>query len=281
MADDSLPPYDAVISFVLYHTDPTEIRQAVDQVLSSPGRLHTVLVDNSTPPLDLRAFADDRVTILQPGVNLGYGAGHNLALRRFAGRTRYHFVLNTDLTFGSDAIPKLLCFMDAHSGVGITMPLVRYPDGRLQHLCRLLPRPVDVFARAFLPRSGWTKKLTARYESHGWTYDQPFDFPFLSGCFMVLRPEVLAEVGGFDERFFLFAEDLDLSRRFHRVSETRLCPTVEVRHEYRTRAERNWKRQMLLMRSLAAYFNKYGWIFDSERESMNRRALAQICPKGD
>lgn len=271
-----MPQYDAVVSFVLYQTPHPEIRAAVDQVLSSPGRHHVVLVDNSVPGLDLSDYRDPRITILQPGANIGYGAGHNLALRRFEGQARYHFVLNTDLTFAPSAIAEMIAFMDAHPDAGLAMPLVRYPDGALQHLCRILPRPIDIFGRAFFPGQSWSQALTRRYESHDWAYDAPLSFPFLSGCFMVLRPEALAKAGLFDERFFLFAEDLDLSRRLHRISQTLLCPTVTVRHEYRTKTERSWARKRYLIRSFATYFNKYGWIIDRERTAMNRRALRQV-----
>jgi GT2 family glycosyltransferase len=264
------------VSFVLYRTEGAEIRTAVDQVLDTPGRHHVVLVDNSVPGLDLGAYRDPRITIIRPGANIGYGAGHNLALRRFEGRVRYHFVLNTDLTFGPSAIAEMIAFMDAHPEAGLAMPLVRYPDGALQHLCRILPRPIDIFGRAFFSRQGWTQSLTRRYESHDWAYDAPLSFPFLSGCFMVLRPETLAQSGLFDERFFLFAEDLDLSRRLHRISQTLLCPNVTVRHEYRTKSEGSWARKRYLIRSFVSYFNKYGWIVDRERESMNRRALQQV-----
>lgn len=269
-------PYDAVVSFVLYRTPPAEIAAAVAQVLASPGRHHVVLVDNSVPPLDLDRFASPDVTIIRAGGNIGYGPGHNLALRRFAGQARYHFVLNSDLAFGPQAIPDLIAFMDANPGVGLAMPLVRYPDGRLQHLCRILPRPVDVLARAALPGHRWTRALNRRYEARDWAYDEALSFPFLSGCFMVLRPQVLEQVGLFDERFFLFAEDLDLSRRIHRVADTVLCPNVSVVHEYRTQTARSWARLAYQLRSFAQYFNKYGWLRDSERTAMNRRALDRV-----
>lgn len=268
--------FDAVVSFVLYRTDPVEIRAAIDQVLASPGENHVVLIDNSVPPLDLRAFVSSDVTILQAGANIGYGSGHNLALRRFAGQARYHLVLNTDLQFGPEVIPGLIAFMDARPRVGLAMPQVRYPNGELQHLCRILPRPIDIFARGLLPNHRWTNALTRRYEAHGWGYDEALSFPFLSGCFMILRPEAIAQAGLFDERFFMFAEDLDLSRRLHRISDTMLCPTVSIVHEYRTKTASSWRRKGYLARSFVRYFNKYGWFFDRERTDMNRRALARI-----
>jgi GT2 family glycosyltransferase len=271
-----VPRFDAVVSFVLYRTAVAEIRAAIDQVLASVGNYHVVLVDNSVPPLDLTPFASSDVTVIQAGANIGYGSGHNLALRRFANAAAYHLVLNTDLEFGPDVIPGLIAFMDARPGTGLAMPQVRYPNGDLQHLCRILPRPVDIFARGLLPDHRWTRALTRRYEAHDWSYDEALSFPFLSGCFMILRPQALDRVGLFDERFFMFAEDLDLSRRLHRISETMLCPSVSIVHEYRTKTASNWRRKLYLVRSFIRYFNKYGWFFDRERTAMNRRALDRV-----
>ena len=271
-----MPNFDAVVSFVLYRTSFDEIRSAVDQVLCSEGNHHVVLIDNTEPALDLDAFIDPRVTIIRAPGNIGYGAGHNLALRRFVGQARYHFVLNTDLTFAPDAIVGMIAFMDANADVGLAMPRVHYPGGDLQHLCRILPRPIDIIGRAFFSRQRWSQALTRRYEAHDWAYDEALSFPFLSGCFMVLRPQTLAQVGLFDERFFLFAEDLDLSRRLHRVSKTALCPDVSIAHEYRTKSRREWRRKVYLIRSFITYFNKYGWIIDPERKAMNGQAIDRV-----
>lgn len=268
---------EAIVSFVLYNTDPDEVRAAVRQVRDSDGTYPIVLIDNSSAPLDLTEFVADGVTIVRPGRNIGYGAGHNLALSTTLDDARYHFVLNTDITFAPTVLPALVRFMDARPDVGLAMPVVRYPDQSPQYLCRLLPRPVDVFARAFLPGRGWTKALTRRYEVRDWSYDEALSFPFLSGCFMTLRSAMLKEAGLFDERFFLFAEDLDLSRRLHRISQTVLCPTVSVTHEYRTQTSASLRRKWLLIRSFIKYFNKYGWFWDRERAAMNRNAQDRVA----
>jgi GT2 family glycosyltransferase len=268
--------YDALVSFVLYNTATAEIEAAVRQVFASPGRFHVALIDNSSVALDLDAISSPEVTVMRPGRNIGYGAGHNLALRQFSGVAPYHFVLNTDVEFGPDVIPGLIRFMADNPRVGMAMPLVKYPNGDIQHLCRLLPRPIDILGRAFFANWRWAQTLTRRYEAHSWPYDQPISFPFLSGCFMAIRAEALGIVGLFDERFFLFAEDLDLSRRFHRTWETTLCPRVSIVHAYRTKTVRSWTRKVHLIRSFVKYFNKYGWVFDRERAAVNQRVLNEL-----
>ena len=106
----------------------------------------------------------DRLTVLRPGRNLGYGAAHNLAFKLSEGG-RYHAVLNTDLVYGPDVFPRLLEFMDAHNEVGLSMPRVIYPDGSIQHLCRLLPHPLDIFGGDFCRTPNGLKSATIAMNS--------------------------------------------------------------------------------------------------------------------
>lgn len=262
------------VSFVLYDTPAAEVARAIDQVRASAPEARIVLVDNSPQPNPVPPTHRDCVTLIRPGRNMGYGAGHNLAFPLSAA-DRYHAVLNTDLTYGDDVFPALIAFMDAHPDVGLTMPRVCYPDGSIQHLCRLLPHPLDVFGRGFLAGSRWTKARNDRYEFRDWSYANVAEFPFLSGCFMMLRRSVLAEVGGFDERFFMYGEDADLSRRITQRHRTMYVPFTMVQHEYRSQGG-GYRRLISKIVNLSRYFNKWGWWFDGEREALNAKTVAAI-----
>lgn len=272
--------WTVIASFVLYRTDTDEIIRAVDQVLRSEVDAHVILVDNSVPGQAIPDFDPADVTIVRPGGNLGYGGAHNRAFALSRGRSSYHLAMNTDVAYGAEVLPGLVAYMDAHPEAGLAMPKVYYPDGRLQHLCRLLPHPLDIFARGFMKNTAWAKKRDARYEFHDWPHDRPASFPFLSGCFMFLRQSVLEQVGGFDERFFMYGEDVDLSRRIHEVADTRFVPSVSVVHEYRTANGRDLRRFAIRVANLARYFNKWGWWFDRDRSKINRRTLERLGSEG-
>ena len=279
---NSLPEQlDVVVSFVLFGTGVDEVNRAVEQALDNQSNVYVVLVDNSVPPLNLPNYDAARVQLIRSGANLGYGRGHNLAIKWGQGRSRYHLVMNTDITYGKGVIDVLTTFMDARLDVGLTMPKVLYPDGSIQRLCRLLPSPADLLGRRFFAWTVWAKRRNRVYEFHDWNYDSVARFPFLSGCFMMMRRSVLETVGGFDERYFLYAEDLDLSRRMHGCSETLFIPDVEVVHEYRSEGGRGLMRLLYGMRSLSQYFAKWGWFFDAERDAINRRTVAALQYHGD
>ena len=273
-------PIDVWCSVVTYNTNPVEIERLAEIISHSRVRCALTIVDNSAnlPALDLPAnLTVERTT---PGCNIGYGRGHNIAIARSKGRCRYHLVMNSDIVFDANVLDSLVAFMDNRPTAGLAMPLVRFPDGSLQHLCRLLPNPLVLVGRRFFGWTQWAKTLNDRYELSNWSYDRIASFPFLSGCFMFMRRSVLDTVVGFDPRFFLYAEDLDLSRRIHGVSETLFYPDVAIIHEYRSLQKRSPAQWRYALASLTRYFNKWGWIFDVERDRINRRALSDLAAQG-
>lgn len=267
------PAVDVWCSVVAYNTPHDEIERLATTLARVPVKLALTIVDNSSNLPMLNLPENIWVEILRPGQNLGYGKAHNLAISQSRGRCRYHLVLNSDILFEPDVIVDLMRFMDNRQTAGLVMPMVRYPDGRVQHLCRLLPNPRVLIGRRFFGKMAWTQKLNRQYELHDWSYDEIANFPFLSGCFMFIRRDVLDQVVGFDPRYFLYAEDLDLSRRIHAVAETLFYPKVEITHEYRSLKRRSWRQWIYAITSLSQYFNKWGWLFDHERDLINARTV--------
>ena len=102
------------------------------------------------------------------------------------------------------------------------------------------------------------------------------EVPSLSGCFMFMRVDVLKEVGGFDERFFMYAEDLDLCRRIGEVSKTMYYPGVSIYHAYGKGSYKNRKLLKYHICSIVKYFNKLGWILDRKRTQINKACLERL-----
>ena len=265
---------DIVASVVLYNTDSDEILRAVRQFSEIPLRKHLIIIDNSPRSLGEEFENIDHTSYVFVGGNIGYGSGHNIAIRAARTKCRYHLIMNTDIWFDSNVVSELVSFLDDRPSAGLTMPKVMYPDGSLQHLCRLLPTPFDVLGRRFFPH--WTSASNDRYELRSWGYDEVLNVPFLSGCFMLVRSTILEKLGGFDERYFLYAEDLDLSRRIHAISETLFCPSVSIRHTYRKGTHKTLSGTWYAIVNFARYFQKWGWFFDKERRRINERCLGQI-----
>jgi GT2 family glycosyltransferase len=97
------------------------------------------------------------------------------------------------------------------------------------------------------------------------------EVPNLSGCFMLLRVEVLKIVGLFDEQFFMYLEDTDLSRRINMQFQTIYYPQVSIVHQYEKGSYKSLKLLKYHVVSAFRYFNKYGWFLDTVRTTINKR----------
>jgi GT2 family glycosyltransferase len=269
------------VSIVLFKNDQDLVRKAIYSCVNSVLINKIYLIDNSpTDILSCLASLDSRIEYIFNNANLGFGKAHNIALKRsIEENIPYHLVLNPDVYFKGWVLEELYNFMENNPDVGLVMPKVLYPDGTLQYLCKLLPTPLDLFGRRFLNFGPFKKIVEKRnevYELRFTGYDKIMEVPYLSGCFMFIRTSVLKKVGLFDERFFMYLEDTDLSRRIHRVAKTVYYPYVYIYHEYGKGSYKSLKLLYYHIKSAIKYFNKYGWFFDKEREEINRKTLEKL-----
>lgn len=268
------------VSLVIYNNSLSEISQVLRPLVQSESVRQITVVDNSPLPNEtlrstVESYGGEYIYI---GRNIGFGAGHNLALKKHLGKAKYQLVINPDITFESNVLNSLYCFMDQHPNVGLVMPRILYPDGSEQRLCKQLPSPLDLVARRFLGK--WGSSLLAsqraRYELRHLDMERIRQVPCLSGCFMFLRSSVLREIGFFDERYFMYMEDFDLCRRIGAEYRTVYYPKVYVTHCYGKGSYISPRLLIYHLQSGFRYFQKWGWIFDSERKELNKRtALLQ------
>jgi len=262
---------DLAVSVVLHRTPFEEYGPLVDVLLASPRVAAVYLVDHSPRPLPELPSRDPRVVQVHDASNPGFGAGHNRALRQSLGRHRYHAVVNPDIVLDPELLGRLAAFLDGRPEVGAVMPTIRDPEGRVANQGRLLPDPWDLFGRRWLPAL-WRRRRR-RYEVSLSPGEGPRNLPNLSGSFLVFRCEALEEVGLFDERFFLYCEDVDLVRRLHARYHTVVVPHLEAVHRHRRASYRSWRMTLVHCWSAIRYFTKWGWFHDPGRRLYNRRAL--------
>ena len=213
--------------------------------------------------------------------NNGYGGGHNVAIRlaREAG-SEYHLVVNPDVWFGPEVLPVMQAYMTTYKDVAQMMPQVRFPNGAPQRLAKLLPTPWNIISRMLLPN--YKSSHNNRYELTPTGLDKIVDAPYLSGCFMFLRMSAMEEVGDFDDKhFFMYAEDIDLTRRLHRKWRTLYFPKVVVFHKFNRASHRSLKLFFIHVWNIAKYFNRYGWLRDAERDRINKAVVTRYFSAPD
>ncbi|MBQ7631922.1 MAG: glycosyltransferase [Paludibacteraceae bacterium] len=262
------------ISIVLYHPKwEQEVLPLVEELLRVRNLRKIYLLDNSEEKANSQELIANspKVRYMHLPANLGYGRAHNIALRESAyHKTELHLVMNSDIQIHAEDIDEMHDWMLQNPLVGQLMPRIINPDGTQQYLAKRLPTPLDVFGRRFLPK--W---LMARrnkcYELRDLDLTRPINAPYLSGCFMLLRTTAAVETGLFDERFFMYPEDIDLTRRIHRNWLTLYYPAWTITHAHTQASYKNKHMLRIHIQNMCRYFNKWGWFFDSERRLFNKR----------
>lgn len=268
------------VSLVTYMQTPEELRPVMESVTNSPLVERLQIIDNS-PTNELQPFLTyfPCVEYLHNPSNPGFGASHNIALRRsLEENIPYHLIVNPDVSFDSSILDELVRYMDETQEAGLITPKIIYPDGSLQYHCKLLPTPWDWFVRGFVPFERCKERVNQRFELKEFGYDRIADIPYLNGSFMLFRTSALQVTGIFDERFFMYSEDTDLTRRIHSVYRTLFYPFVSVTHTFNRESHRNLRLFLIQVYSTVLYFSKWGWFTDEERKIINKTVLQTLFP---
>ncbi len=271
-------PYKVSFSIVLYRHPIQELQAVLASVLLYKGEKRIFLIDNSpTREAEGLTQLDNSIQYVFNGRNAGFGQGHNRGLELAARYgSKYHFVLNPDITYHKDVVAQMLDFMEQHEDVAQLMPCILYPDGRPQYLPKLCPTPQFLFWRQLKHPYATHERRMERFEMRAMRNDRTYDVACISGCFSALRMSAVQEVGGYDKRYFMYFEDTDLTRRLHRRFRTVYFPMVSVHHAYGHGAAKNPRLFLNFVCSCIKYFCKWGWFFDNERRAFNKEVLRQV-----
>ena len=263
------------VSIVLYRPDWEQVSALTHALLQSQRVNRVYWIDNSPQAAEQLPLQSERIQYQHNPTNLGYGSAHNIAIREsIYDNIPFHLVINPDIILDAKELDRMLDFVSQNPLVGSLMPKVTYPNGQLQYLCKLLPTPFDVFRRRFLPAS-WIAQRNHQYEMRASGYDKIMNIPYLSGCFMLLRTEAVKQARLFDERFFMYPEDMDLTRRIHRHYLTVYFPHATIIHNHEKASYKSLKMLWIHIINMCRYFNKWGWFRDKERQLFNDTAIRE------
>lgn len=196
------------------------------------------------------------VTVIEAKENKGFGAGHNKVIPFL--KSKYHVVINPDILLESDVITELSLYADTDEKIGLLSPQIRFPDGRIQHLGKKNPTVKYLGAHRFHKGDTLSKTLE-EYCMLSEGTDKPFEITNATGCFMFFRTSVFKELGGFDERFFMYLEDCDIARRTAQKYKALHYPMANVIHLWERESKRNKKLLLIHISSILKYFLKWGF----------------------
>ena len=221
------PSLGAVI--VDYNAGP--ILAAAAASLLADGVDELVVVENGTPGSASAGLGEaaDRCEVLATGQNLGFGAGVNRGVARLVSEPELLVVANPDVEVHRGALRELAAALDDHPGWGIVGPTILTEDGAVYPSVRRFPNPLDAAGHALLGLVSEDNPFTRRYRSAASRPDGGVDW--VSGSFFVVRRSAFERLGGFDESYFMFAEDMDLCFRAHELGiGVGVAPTAVVTH---------------------------------------------------
>lgn len=225
-----------------------------------------LIIDNSFKPYFSSLKAIDKKIKYKhlEGKNLGYGKAHNLS-RFFLNLERYHIILNPDIVFyENNVIENLFEYMETNREVSLVQPLIRnHKDGNVQKLCKknptLMIQILRGFLNPFLRKVKFFSKYNDWYEMKKIAYGKKYvASEFLSGCFMFMRVADLNKIRWFDESFFMYLEDADITRRLSLIGKCIHKPDISIAHVWERGSHKNLKLRLIAVYSFIIYSKKWG-----------------------
>jgi GT2 family glycosyltransferase len=266
------------MSVVIYKSDTDDLKELISSY-SNAIRLATekgfiknaifYIVDNC-PDNSQKLFIDNlcqkyniNYHYIVSQINGGYGYGHNQAI--CLAKSCYHIICNPDIKFYPDTLVNALDFFAKNKKTVLLTPAVFGQDGERHYLCKQNPKLFHLFLRRFcsdkLKKSLFNQYLE-RYEFRDHSYEDVIkNIPFCTGAWMFFRTNILQQLRGFDEQFFMYMEDADLSRRALTIGETVYAPSVKVIHRWERGSYKNKFLRNTAIKSALKYWLKWDGLF--------------------
>ncbi len=245
------------------------LRKSLEYLSKSEIVSEILIIDNSKKPIfaKFREISSKITYKHMLGRNLGYGKGHNLS-NKFLNLNKYHLILNPDIIFyENNCLETLSKYMDDNPDVCLSQPLIcSYPSKEVQKLCKQNPsfliQFIRLFLTKFLTKNQFLKSINDKYEMKSIAYKKDvIQSQYLSGCFMFCRVSALNKVGWFDERFFMYLEDADLTRMLSNYGKCVHVPFVSVGHLWAKESHTVLKLKLIAIYSFFLYSMKWGLKF--------------------
>lgn len=255
--------HQLMLLFVAYHPSQPEVEQlkACLEALA-PSIRYAVVVNDHQPGEVVEQLAKEAVCFLANRDNPGYGRAINRLVVRLGSLPPYIGVLNTDLMWEPDTFEQLLQWLVQNPDVMLAVPQIRDEAGAVSLLCKRNPTLLGLMSRRFVPnwlKPSWLRRYDRWYVMADCDYNKVIDATYLSGCCMLVRSDAFRLAGGFDERYFLYLEDADLTRTLSLSGRCVHLPVAHVVHGWGRGSYRNLDLMGVNIASAWHYFRKWGW----------------------
>lgn len=246
------------VSIVSYN-NASELPSVLDSLFSATKgvELTVYVVDNHSSDNTCSLVREHypQVILIPMEDNRGFGAAHNQVLPHLT--CDYHAIINPDIVFDTDVLSALCGYLDTHEEAVLATPMILNTDGTPQAVPRVLPKRRYMFAGQLERFGGVFRRWRDTYTRRDEVFTEPTPITFCTGCFMLWRTDTLKALGGFDDRFFMYMEDADLSRRAASFGKLMLIPQVTVTHRWEKASGKKAAFLKIHLQSMHRYFAKW------------------------
>ncbi|MFQ5721406.1 MAG: glycosyltransferase family 2 protein [Candidatus Aminicenantales bacterium] len=244
------------------------LKQCLESIKAHTKKIsyEIIVVDNSSTDgsADMVEANFPEVILIKNEKNLGYGQANNQALVRAQGK--YVLFLNSDVAVNDNCLDEMFEFMENHPQVGASACKLTYPDGRLQHSCRQFPSFKVFFLMLIGLRAVFPKmKIFQKYMMLDWDHSDLREVDQIMGSFMFVRKDSLEQIGSFDQRYWMYFEEVDLCLRLNKAGWKIVHYPYASAVHYLSKSSEQWseaKRVKEFQRSLLKYFRKNGKFYE-------------------
>lgn len=248
--------FDITISIVTFNNEDIIIDTVSSIIENIPQEISYkfFIIDNESTDSTVDRLKEIPQIEIINSKNKGFGFGHNRILEKL--ESKYHFVVNPDIRIiDLDFFQKTINILDSNMQIGLLSPLILNPDRTIQYLNKRNPTYIDMGIRFISPRI--FKKRQDKYVMKDVGYDKTYELEYASGCFMIFRTSIFKQIKGFDEKFFMYLEDADITRRVNQVSKSVFTPEIRVIHLWKRSGHKKLKHMLITLKSMKIYFKKW------------------------
>lgn len=240
------------VSIVLFNQNIPILIRCLESIKSIPHLHQVYLIDNSPQSINFNFSSYPFITYIHTKKNLGFGNGHNLILNELT--SRYHLVLNPDVYFDGAIFENLI--KSFKNQVVLVSPKIVFPNGDIQYSARKFPNFFELILRFLSIFKAYTTSKEYRDKINGESF-----FPdVIHGCCHLYKTDEFIKLKGFDPRYFMYMEDIDICKRIHKQNK-RVCynTSVNAYHNLQKGSSKNLKLFGHHLKSVIKYFIK--WAF--------------------
>ncbi len=234
---------ERVLNSIYAHSGNYELKVYICDNLSTDGTVN--IVRDKFPQANLICNKN----------NKGFGHGHNTVMGLLD--SDYHFIVNPDILLTDDILGKMAGFLNENPDIVMAVPKFYFENGEEQFTPKLQPKLRYMIGGRFERFGGIFKKWRDEYTLRNMEISEPVDVGFCSGCFIAVRTSVFKAIGGFDERYFLYNEDADITRMAKRYGRTVYTPQFSVIHLWERAYMKKAKYFFIQVSSMLKYFYKW------------------------